>query len=152
MQLVLGWFIGAVLVAATVWIHATAIRRIRFHWRRHHGGVARHIGALFIAHLFEVGVFAVGMYLTATQLQIGSLIGATVLDFHGYLYFSMATYTSLGLGDIYPTGELRLLTGLEVLTGLLMIGWSASFLFVEMHVHEEHDNHQIKQDQSEDNR
>lgn len=46
---------------------------------------------------------------------------------------SMVTFTSLRLGDVFPQGELCLITGIEVLTGLLVIGWSASFLYMEMH-------------------
>ena len=50
-------------------------------------------------------------------------------------YFSAETYTSLGFGDVVPNGSLRLLAGIEALNGLLMIGWSASFLFIEMQRH-----------------
>ena len=48
------------------------------------------------------------------------------------IYFSFVSYSSLGLGDIAPTGDLRFLTGLEAVTGLVMITWTASFLFIEM--------------------
>ena len=53
-------------------------------------------------------------------------------DFSEYVYFSAVSYTSLGLGDIYPTGGLRLVTGAEALLGLLMIAWSASFAYLLM--------------------
>lgn len=49
-----------------------------------------------------------------------------------FLYFSGETYTTLGLGDIYPTGSLRLVTGIEALTGLLMRSWTGSFTYLEM--------------------
>jgi hypothetical protein len=42
------------------------------------------------------------------------------------------SYTSLGLGDVYPQGGVRLLTGVEALVGLLMIAWSASFTYLSM--------------------
>ena len=32
-----------------------------------------------------------------------------------YLYFSATSYTSLGLGDVYPQSGVRLLTGVEAL-------------------------------------
>ena len=38
----------------------------------------------------------------------------------------------LGFGDVVPNGPLRLLAGAEALNGLLLIGWSASFLYLEM--------------------
>ena len=48
------------------------------------------------------------------------------------LYFSAETFTSLGFGDIVPTGSLRLLAGFEALNGLLLIGWSASYIYISM--------------------
>jgi hypothetical protein len=47
-------------------------------------------------------------------------------------YFSFTNYTSLGFGDIHPTGDIRFLAGLEALTGLVLIGWTSSFMFIEM--------------------
>ena len=41
-------------------------------------------------------------------------------------------FSSLGYGDVIPQGALRALAGFEALNGLLLIGWTASFLFVEM--------------------
>lgn len=45
-------------------------------------------------------------------------------------YFSVVNDTSLGLGDICPTGRLRFLAGVETLTGFLLISRSASTLFL----------------------
>ena len=57
-------------------------------------------------------------------------------NFNGTLtdaaYFSFTTYTTLGFGDIEPTGHLRFLAGIESLTGLVLITWTASFLYLEM--------------------
>ncbi|MDB5947629.1 MAG: two pore domain potassium channel family protein, partial [Ramlibacter sp.] len=49
-----------------------------------------------------------------------------------FLYFSIETYTSLGFGDVFPLGQIRMLAGMEALTGLLMISWTASFTYLEM--------------------
>ena len=48
------------------------------------------------------------------------------------LYFSAETFTSLGYGDVVPTGPLRALPGFEALNGLLLIGWTASYTYVAM--------------------
>ena len=48
------------------------------------------------------------------------------------VYFSFTTFTTLGFGDIQPLGYIRYLTGIESLTGLVLITWTASFLFLEM--------------------
>lgn len=61
-------------------------------------------------------------------MLIGNFNG-TLLD---CVYFSFSTFTTAGYGDIEPTGNLRFLTGVEGLTGLVLVGWSASFLFIEM--------------------
>ncbi len=58
--------------------------------------------------------------------------GAAVQGFAEALYFSAEAYTSLGLGDVTPYGSARLLAGVEALNGLLLIAWSASFLYLEM--------------------
>ena len=66
------------------------------------------------------------------MLSIGSFSGVhsgSALDF---FYISIVSYTSLGIGDIIPTGHTRLLVGLEALNGLLLITWSASFLYMVM--------------------
>lgn len=49
-----------------------------------------------------------------------------------YLYYSTVAYTSLGIGDLYPAGHLRLISAMETLNGLVLIGWSTSFTFLAM--------------------
>jgi hypothetical protein len=45
---------------------------------------------------------------------------------------SAMTYTTVGFGDVVPVGAIRFVAGLEALTGLVMITWSASYTFLEM--------------------
>ena len=47
-------------------------------------------------------------------------------------YFSIETFTTQGVGDVYPVGPLRLVASLEPLAGLILIGWSGSFTFLAM--------------------
>ena len=42
---------------------------------------------------------------------------------------SAETYSSLGYGDIYPLGDIRLLASITPLIGILLLGWSGAFLF-----------------------
>ncbi|MFO1391267.1 MAG: potassium channel family protein [Agitococcus sp.] len=86
----------------------------------------------FCAHLLEIALFGVGYYLFGHCLNLGTLHGIKHISFLDYMYFSIITYTSLGFGDIYPIGYIRLLTGIEGLIGLLMIGWTASFTYLMM--------------------
>lgn len=87
---------------------------------------------LFAAHMVEIALYA-GAYALADQgFSAGGFAGEPMAAPLDYLYFSAITYTSLGIGDIFPTGHLRFLTGVEALNGLLLIAWSASFLFAMM--------------------
>jgi hypothetical protein len=66
---------------------------------------------------------------------MGKLEGNTTDSFMDCIYFSLTSYTSLGFGDIAPTGWIRFLAGMEALTGLVLIAWTASFMFLEMQKH-----------------
>jgi hypothetical protein len=48
------------------------------------------------------------------------------------VYRSAVCYTTLGLGDVAPVGNIRFLTGMESLTGFMLIGCSVSFTYLEM--------------------
>ena len=85
-----------------------------------------------VAHIIEIWIFAVGYYFMVKSGGFGTLTGnfeSTLVD---CVYFSFVTYTSLGIGDIAPIGNIRFLAGLESLTGLVLITWTASFLYIEM--------------------
>lgn len=87
------------------------------------------------AHLIEVWIFALGYFGLTASGVMGKLEGNTTGSFIDSLYFSIVSYTSLGFGDIIPTGWVRFLAGMEALTGLLLIAWTASFMFLEMQKH-----------------
>jgi hypothetical protein len=88
-------------------------------------------GAL-IAHTLEITVYGHIFYVMVTDLGAGRLAASHSLSLTGCMYFSAETYTSLGFGDVTPDGAVRLLVGVEALNGLLLIGWSASFLCLSM--------------------
>jgi hypothetical protein len=88
--------------------------------------------AVFLAHTIEVWMYAVAYYLLTDHFGIGGFGGTLENHFTDYLYFSTSTYSSLGYGDVYPLGGLRLMAGIETVAGLVMIGWSASFTYLAM--------------------
>ena len=108
----------------TIWIPKLAIR----HRYRIVIGV---FGSLF-AHVCEIALFAFGYFMLVHHGDSGAFGGNFDGSFADCLYFSITSYTSLGFGDIEPFGALRLLSGFEALTGLVLITWTASFMFVEM--------------------
>ena len=87
-------------------------------------------------HIIEIWFFAFGYYFLHHSGKFGHLQGVVDGSFHGTLldcsYFSFVTYTSVGFGDIFAIGDIRYLTGLEALIGLVLITWTASFMFIEM--------------------
>lgn len=85
-----------------------------------------------IAHSIEIWIFSIAYYVLPNALGWGRLEGNFDGSFMDCVYFSYTTYTTLGFGDIEPHGLIRHLVGLEALTGLLMITWTASFLYYEM--------------------
>ncbi len=50
-------------------------------------------------------------------------------SFSEAVYFSMVTFTTLGYGDISLTSDWRLLSGLEAINGIMLIGWSTAMMF-----------------------
>lgn len=82
------------------------------------------------AHLAEAGMYAVG-FLTGRSLGLGGFQGTSdPMTFMEVYYFSIVNFTSLGLGDIYPTGHLRFIAGVESLSGFLLISCSATFVYL----------------------
>jgi len=90
------------------------------------------IFAAFVAHVAEIALYAVTLFVLTHYPGEGSLAGGKAITFIDCLYFSAETYTSLGMGDIAPRGPVRLLAGVEALNGLLLIAWSASFTYLSM--------------------
>jgi hypothetical protein len=86
----------------------------------------------FAAHIAEVALYAIGIYALTRWFRVGTLGSMPVPSLDMSLYFSAETYSSLGYGDVVPHGPLRMLAGVEALNGLLLIGWSASYVYVAM--------------------
>ena len=81
-------------------------------------------------HLIEIGVFTVGWMLLVQADE--SVLNVSHLGFNTAFYFSATTYTTVGYGDIVPGGPGRFHSGIEALTGLVLIAWTASFTYLEM--------------------
>jgi len=134
--MLIAFIINSLLVATTVLIHYEVLYPLsaiipKLTIRRHSRVVLGIFGAL-IAHIIEIWIFALGYYFMIKTGRFGTLGGAFDLSLLDCGYYSFVVYTSLGFGDIAPIGWIRFLTGLETLTGLVLITWTASFLFIEM--------------------
>ncbi|MEZ5690225.1 MAG: ion channel [Rickettsiales bacterium] len=93
---------------------------------------------IFSSHIINIWLYAIVYLLIESFTDFGTLTGNIDIAAFNYesfierVYFSASTYTSLGLGDIRPTKELRMITSAEVLNGLVMIGWTVSFTYLAM--------------------
>lgn len=126
--------IGAALVVITVIMHAigtTAWLRMLWHRFGDNGGRVRTgktlqalIGTvlvLLVLHTLQIVVWAYA-YL--------AIVPAGELDtFEEATYFSFVTFTTLGYGDITLSEGWRLLSGIQALNGIMLVGWSTAMLF-----------------------
>ncbi len=130
------WIANSLVVAVAVGLHYEFLYRLtKFLPRlriRHRFRIVIGVIASLIAHALQIWIFALAYYYMHSGENWGQLGGAFNGSLTDAAYFSFTTYTTLGYGDIEPTGHLRFLAGIESLTGLVLITWTASFLYLEM--------------------
>ena len=128
--------LSVILVVMTVLVHYEFLRAIAGllpHLRMPpHPRILVVIFGVFLALTIEVWLIAGIMYFVGQDSDLGTLKGEHSGAFVDYLYFTASTYTSVGFGDVFPDGHLRLMAGVTALVGLVMIGWSASFTYLAM--------------------
>ncbi|MCE9685648.1 MULTISPECIES: potassium channel family protein [Shewanella] len=130
------FLVNGLIIALAVLIHYEFLYRMsvlipRMKLKHRFRIVCGVFGAI-IAHSLEIWLFALGYYLLPHFRDWGHLSGNFSGSLLDCVYFSYISFTTLGLGDIVPHGHIRHLVGLEALTGLLLITWTASFLYYEM--------------------
>ena len=125
--------IGAALVAATIIIHAigsTAL--VRYLGRQK---AAARMQTPFHAWQILVNSVLILIALHAIEILLWAAVYVSVLpdgelaSFEMAAYFSFVTFTTLGYGDITLSESWRLLSGIEALNGILLVGWSTAMIF-----------------------
>jgi hypothetical protein len=129
---VLACFLTVILC---VYVHLTTLRllndRVMPRFQRHsRTAVGLMVLVALVAHLLEIWIFSVAI------LVVGSLSDtqfAEELQLDGFdaFYYSAVSYTSMGAEPLHES-SLRILTAIEALTGLILITWTASFIFLVM--------------------
>jgi len=125
--------IGSVLIAITVVIHAAGTTAwVRYLGRKYTGksiiGGRRATLVLvntalivFALHAIEIVIWAGAYQILMPVNELGS--------FEEAVYFSFVTFTTLGYGDITLSEGWRLLSGIEALNGILLVGWTTAMIF-----------------------
>jgi hypothetical protein len=122
--------LATLLVSISVLIHSLGLLSLShsmeriiqwFSLHRHGFGknfamVATVLG-IFLIHTVEIWAWAV-LYLATGALT----------RFQDALYFSTATFATLGYGNFSLSPEWRLLGSIEGIDGFILIGWSTAFL------------------------
>lgn len=136
---------SALLISATVLIHYETLSvtgrllpRLPIRPRQR---VLVVFAACFVAHLFEIILYALVFAALHNIGGFGRIDGEFAGSGLDFFYFSVTNFTTLGIGDVHPHGPLRILAGIEALNGFLLITWSASFTYLMMqrHWHPERD-------------
>ena len=91
---------------------------------------------LLVTHICEIWIYAIGYGLLDGVEGFGSIATTSShtlpSDWLDDIYFSFVTYTTVGYGDLVPVGPIRFIAATEALNGWVLLGWSASFTFLEM--------------------
>jgi hypothetical protein len=128
--------ITLLVVVASVFVHYESLSFLTGRLKRMHTAARPRIllliFALLLLHMAEIWIFGFAYYLLISTEGHGALVASHPMGLLDCVYYSAVCYTTLGLGDVVPSGAIRFLTGMETLTGFVLITWSASFMFIEM--------------------
>jgi len=126
--------VGFLLMGVTVGIHAVGSAFWLRYLRRRRGLFAGRLEpwralkllSLTALYLLALQVVEVGLW-AVTYLMIPKV--GELRTFEEAVYFSTVTFTTLGYGDLTLSGHWRLLSGMEAMNGILLMGWSTAMLF-----------------------
>jgi hypothetical protein len=123
-------FIGTLVIAATVAIHAEMLALMtrksprlmqlaRAHLRRFAdtGFIITGVLYIMLIHTVEVWLWALVLMVTGA-----------VAGLEPAVYFSLVSFTTLGFGDITLSTEWRLMSALIGANGFLLFGWSTAYM------------------------
>jgi hypothetical protein len=123
--------IALVVMIHYEFLHQTTLLMPRLQLR-HRFRIVLGVFLALTAHAVEVWIFGVAYFLMNRAENWGHLEGNFDGNLLDCVYFSFTVYSTLGTGDIVAWGDMRFLAGLEALTGLVLVTWTASFLYLEM--------------------
>ena len=76
---------------------------------------------LLLLNCFQALLWSLMYFYVPIITEFGSLEEA--------IYFSFVTFTTLGYGDLTIQTNFRILSGIEAINGMLLIGWSTALMY-----------------------
>lgn len=137
MQFFLSLMVILVAISACTAVHYEVIRHFDAAFRVRQGLLRKHVpvvvAVIVLAHLLEIGIFALAFWFSSFVLHLGSFVGSGPSRPEEYFALAAESYTSFGYGDIVPEGWLRFVVSVAPLIGLLLLAWSGAFLYAIIH-------------------
>jgi len=125
--------IGSALIAITVLIHAIGTTVWVRHLARRYSGQSFWRGRRAMLVLVNTALIVFVLHTLEIVLWAGAyqalLPANEFASFQEAVYFSFVTFTTLGYGDITLSEGWRLLSGIEALNGILLVGWTTAMIF-----------------------
>jgi hypothetical protein len=124
------WLCGIALITGTVLLQLAAQTLLArgIAARGQPRGGPRRLEAPFLPSLFTVIVLVFGHL---AQVALWAVMYLVLGDLHGFpdaMYFSLASFTTVGAAELELSKEHRMLGALEAGVGALMFGWSTALL------------------------
>ena len=129
MTLLIQLGLASLMVAGTIVVHLLGLAGLLVRLRKHRTrtiyrhmilydgvGILAAAFGLFALHAIEIWAYA-ALFLAVKAVP----------TFEAALYFSTATYTTVGYGDVVLKPAWRVLGAIEGANGVILLGWSTAF-------------------------
>ena len=121
------FLIALILTSITVLIHLGGMNWVRHHFRRYLPR-AKHNPSRCMA---MIGIIAIMLFTHCSEVAIWAIfyhLLSITPDWHSSVFYSLASYSTLGETSITLHEHWRGLGGLEAMNAMLMFGWSTAVL------------------------
>ncbi|MGI9412289.1 MAG: ion channel [Hyphomicrobiales bacterium] len=123
--------IGSSMIIATTIIHVVGLVSLIAVLRNHLRVAARMNLHLRIMGFIILAIFGI-FFMHSVEIWLWAVVYVQLGEFDGFaraLYFSTATFTTLGYGDVTLNPAWQLLSSLESANGIILTGVSTAFAF-----------------------
>ena len=127
--------IGFAIIAINVILQALAttywVKRVRKRIDRWKGELStwRIFKLLILSFLGLTFLHALHALVWAFNINLIPAVRADFESFNDIFYYSIVTFTTLGYGDMTISSAWKLLSGIEAINGIMLIGWSTALMY-----------------------